>query len=246
MLSRKIWVRYRALETMKTACNADPRNWLSDAERREFARFRDEGRLQQWQAGRFLVKQLLNEQLVPGSTPWRDVEILSRDEDGRAVRPWVRIHGKPRSWCVSISHTQRGVLAAVSLSPGIQVGVDLAEREELNPQSLVFWFSAGEREQLREADARQTAVCWAVKEAVYKAINTGESFVPKKFEVFPQSWETYDCRHDGASLKEPFPHYGLGRRRPRRGDGHCLFHSVGPQRASSKWGEESYRTVGTH
>ena len=45
-------------------------------------------------------------------------------------------------------------------------------------------------------------MCWAVKEAVYKAINTGESFVPKKFEVFPRDKSRYECHHEGESLRD--------------------------------------------
>lgn len=201
MLSRKIWVRYQPFEKIPSA-SGTAEDWLSDAERRECERFRDEGRLRQWRAGRFVAKQLLNEQLVPWSTDWRDVEILSRDDHGRAVRPLVRIYQRPQKWCISISHSRRGVLVAVSLDSAMQVGVDLAEVEDLNPRSLVFWFSARERAKLREGNPRHAAVCWAVKEAVYKAINAGESFVPKKFEVFPRDFSAYECHHEGKSLKE--------------------------------------------
>lgn len=202
MLSREIWVRYQSFENLKQARDTDLRNWLSDAERRECRRYRDEGRFRQWLAGRWLAKRLLSEQLVPGTTDWREIEILSRDERGRAVRPQVCVEGAAQPWCVSISHSARGVLVAVSLNPQIHVGVDLAEKEDLNSQSLVFWFSAKERERLRSGDSRRAAVCWAVKEAVYKAVNAGESFVPRKFEVFPQGSAAYECRHEGESLKD--------------------------------------------
>jgi phosphopantetheinyl transferase len=202
MLSRKMWVRYQSFDKLKQRLDFDSRDWLSVAELSECERFREEGRLRQWLAGRFVAKQLLREQLVPWCADWRELEILSRDVHGRAVRPQVRILDAPQTWCLSISHSRRGVLVAVSLDPEVQVGVDLAEVEDLNPRSLVFWFSANERQRLREGDARHAAVCWAVKEAVYKAVNTGESFVPKKFEVFPQSGEGYDCRQKGQSLKD--------------------------------------------
>ena len=202
MLSRKIWVRYQSFENIPSALDADPQDWLSELERRECERFRDEGRLREWLAGRFTAKQLLYEQFVPWTTLWRHVEILSRDEQGRAVRPLVRIDQDQKPWCVSISHSGRGVLVAVSVEPAVKVGVDLAEVEELKPESLVFWFSAREREMLREGEPRRAAVCWAVKEAVFKAINTGESFVPKKFEVFQPAHGVYDCRYEGNSLKD--------------------------------------------
>ena len=200
MLSREIWVRYQSFEKLEQAEESDA--WLSDAERRECERYRDESRMRQWRAGRRLAKKLLSEQLVPWTVDLSEIEILSRDDQGRAVRPEVRIQGKPKPWCVSISHSYRGVLVGISLNPRIQVGVDLAEKEELNPHSLVFWFSGRERQRLREAGARPAAVSWAVKEAVYKAINLGESFVPKKFEVFPRELGGYECRHEGKSLKD--------------------------------------------
>jgi phosphopantetheinyl transferase len=149
-----------------------------------------------------VAKQLLSEQLLPWSTDWREIEILSHDAEGRAIRPVVCVQNQPMPWCISLSHSTRGVLLAVSVDPAIRVGVDLAEMEELKPQSLVFWFTARERERLREGNARRSAVSWAVKEAVYKAINTGESFVPKKFEVFPRDKSGYECHHEGVSLRD--------------------------------------------
>jgi phosphopantetheinyl transferase len=158
MLSREIWVRYQSFETLEDAEESDA--WLSEAERRECERYRDEGRLRQVRAGRYLAKKLLREQLVPWSIDSAEIEILSRDNQNRAVRPEVRVQGTPEPWCVSISHSGRGVLVGISLNPQIQVGVDLAEKEELNPSSLVFWFSHRERDRLRGAGARPATVCW--------------------------------------------------------------------------------------
>lgn len=200
MLSREIWVCYQSLRNLEHTESSDA--WLSGAERRECARYRDEGRLRQFRAGRYLAKKLLLEQLVPWSVDWSEIEILSRDGQNRAVRPEVTVRGNRVPWCVSISHSRRGVLVGISLNRQIQVGVDLAEKEDLNPKSLVFWFSNRERERLRDAGARPAAVCWAVKEAVYKAVNQGESFVPKKFEVFPREKAGYECRYEGESFKD--------------------------------------------
>ncbi len=202
MLSRNIWVRYQSFENLKAAWETDPQLWLSEAERRECGRYRDQSRRRQWLAGRWLAKDLLSEQLVPWPTERKEIKILSRDSQGRAVRPTVHVEQTPQAWHVSISHSRRGVLVGVSLNPAIRVGVDLAEPEDLNPQSLVFWFSAKERRRLRRGDARQAAACWAVKEAVYKAINTGESFVPRKFEVQSADGAAYHCRYQGDSLKD--------------------------------------------
>lgn len=202
MLSREMWNRYQSFEHLQSVFGLSPEDWLSETERRESARYRDARRLRQWLAGRWLAKQLLSEQLVPWCTNWQEIEIISRDGQGRAVRPTVRVNQSVQSWCLSISHSRRGVLVGVSLNSAIHVGVDLAEKEELNPQSLVFWFSAKERERLREGDGRRAAVCWAVKEAVYKAINTGESFVPRKFEVFPCDTGGFECHHEGKPLNE--------------------------------------------
>ncbi|MCA9069530.1 MAG: 4'-phosphopantetheinyl transferase superfamily protein [Planctomycetaceae bacterium] len=202
MLSRELWIRYQSFDHLQSIYGLSPENWLSDNERRESERYHDAGRYRQWQAGRWLAKQLLHEQLVPWSTNRRDIEILSRNAQGQAIRPIVRVNQKVQPWCVSISHSRRGVLVGVSLDPAINVGVDLAEKEDLNSQSLVFWFSARERERLREGNGRHSAVCWAVKEAIYKAINTGESFVPRKFEVFPCATGGYECHHEGKTLNE--------------------------------------------
>ena len=184
MLSRNLWVRYQSFENLKPAWETEPQGWLSEAERRECERYRDQSRLPAM-ARRALAgeRSALPSNSCLGPPSGGRLKFSPATAQGRAVRPLVQVEQKPQPWHVSISHSRRGVLVGVSLNPAIRVGVDLAEPEDLNPQSLVFWFSAKERRMLRTGDARQAAACWAVKEAVYKAVNTGESFVPRKFEV---------------------------------------------------------------
>jgi hypothetical protein len=112
-----------------------------------------------------------------------EIEILSRDAQGNGVSPCVRIAGEAMPWHLSISHSDRGVLVALSVDPTLRVGVDLASPDQTIPAAIGFWFTEGEREAGCLSDARQAATGWAIKEAAYKALNTGEPFVPHRYEV---------------------------------------------------------------
>jgi 4'-phosphopantetheinyl transferase EntD len=194
MPSVECWTRYATFDQVRSECG--DLDWLSNREQAELSRFRDVRRHDAWLAGRWLAKQLLAEALPGPPLPPQSLEVLSRDGAGRAVRPTAFVDGRPSRWCVSVTHSRRAALAGLSLDAHLRIGVDLTEPEDLDPHALVFWFSERERRLVRQGDRWQTACCWAVKEATFKACNRGESFVPRRAEALPGPDEQWTCRYD--------------------------------------------------
>jgi phosphopantetheinyl transferase len=155
---------------------------LGARERAELARLRDLSRRRAWLLGRMLARQLLHE--ARGDWDASEIEILSRDAQGRLNRPRIFRGGVEQSCSLSISHAARGAMAVLCGEPGVTVGVDLAPPEPLSGAFVQLWFTPGEREWCRESDSPDTSTfIWAAKEAIYKAVNQGESFVPRDVEI---------------------------------------------------------------
>ncbi len=158
---------------------------LSDRERAELAAWHDPDRRRSWLAGRLLAKQLVREtwSAAPADSA---IEILSLNDQRRGRRPRVVCDGQQMPWSLSISHTQRGVLVALSTAPSVAVGVDLAARQDVSAGFVRLWFTPAEQRWLAEStDAHAAATIWAAKEALFKACNRGEGFAPRMIEVLP-------------------------------------------------------------
>jgi phosphopantetheinyl transferase len=189
MFAEVLLVRYVARDELREAC-ARSTDWLHPRERDALRRYRDSEAREAWLGGRIVAKRLAVDALRQGSrasdeSPLRDVEIRSRDRAGRPVRPEIRIAGGVVPWCLSISHSARGVLAALSLDPRVRAGVDLTPVEVRSPGFLRLWFTDREQQRLRSLGPRETARYWAAKEAVYKAVNDGERFAPRQIDIVP-------------------------------------------------------------
>ena len=181
--------------------------WLSQRERAELAAWRDMRRRRAWTMARYVGKQLVAEVVgaVPTDFPtdddarWRRTEILSRDEAGRVNRPRVWRDGALQPWSLSISHSHRGVLAALVTDEGTSVGVDVADLETFSDGFVDLWFTPAERAWFHETQSSEIACfIWAAKEALYKACNTGESFAPREVEVRADG----SCSYRGVPLAE--------------------------------------------
>jgi phosphopantetheinyl transferase len=198
MQPAKIFHRYASGSSLDALADRPADGWLSVREQAELRRWRDAGRRRAWLRGRALAKQLIADHLVPGAA-WNTIEILSRDAAGRVNRPRVSCDGVERVWSLSISHTERGALAAVCERSDVSLGVDVAVRRPLPASLSQLWFTQAERDWV--AEARSTTIAcfiWSAKEALYKACNRGESFDPRQVEVLPQGQGTYA----GAALRD--------------------------------------------
>ena len=138
------------------------------------ATFRHEDRRHSFAVGRLAARELLSRRLGCAVS---DVSIEVLD-DGSLDVPGSGLH-------VSISHSDREVMAAVSTGP---VGVDI-EAVRPRPRTLYrFMLAEGEREMLDALDLpgdERLTLVWTVKESVLKARRTGLRQSPKRLRIFP-------------------------------------------------------------
>lgn len=185
-------VRYASFETLKASGGDDALLWLLGAnELAELERLTAKPRQQTWKWGRILSRQLLRDYGVIRETSSEQMEILSINAFGQNDRPAVYIDGVLQAVSLSISHSDRGIL--VALSAATRVGVDLVDLEQESFGSLWVWMTTSERAWMDRKDSEQQARVWAVKEAVYKALNEGESFSPLRIAVVPGIHGRYSC-----------------------------------------------------
>ena len=200
MRCSRLHERYATLAELRAESVQPESRWLSEYEHRELERWRDPGRREAWLFGRVLSKQLLQQHLGVTASDPRSIEIRSTDNRRRGIRPEIRIDGVPHEVSLSISHTRRGVMAALSVSPNVHVGIDLTAFEDVKATLLETWFSVSERDRIRAGGPRELAAYWATKEAVYKACHNGESFAPRQFEVERTANGQYVCHYRGVDL----------------------------------------------
>ncbi|MGD9721269.1 MAG: 4'-phosphopantetheinyl transferase superfamily protein [Pirellulales bacterium] len=197
--SARILRDYRNFAEFEMLCGTVGDHWLSRREQAELSAWRDERRRRAWLLGRAVAKRLVAGFIAlraePSSVPPEAIEILSRDTAGRVNRPLVWIEGRLRPWSLSISHSHRGVLAALAGSDTVSLGVDLADSAAFGDGFVELWFTPAEREWFVETGSTSIACfIWAAKEALYKACNTGESFAPREFEIRPDGRASYRGR----------------------------------------------------
>jgi phosphopantetheinyl transferase (holo-ACP synthase) len=156
---------------------------------------------------RLLAKDLVLEHLRrvwPAVKAGRaNIEIRSRDA-GRGVKPRIWLFGRLLGWSLSISHTRRAALAAVSMRPDVVVGVDLVTLTALGRGFEQMWFTPGEQRWSQvAADPSRACLVWAIKEAAYKALNHGEPFAPLAVEVVPEPAGGFALRWRGRRWPHP-------------------------------------------
>lgn len=185
-------VRYASFDTLRASAGDNAPPWLRGAnELAELKRLTAESRQQTWMWGRILSRQLLRECGVVCASSSEQLEILSINAFGRNDRPAVYVDGVLQAVSLSISHSDRGIL--VALSATMRVGVDLVDLEQGPLDFLWVWMTNSERAGMHRSDLRQLATVWAVKEAVYKAVNEGESFSPLSVTVVEGTHGRYSC-----------------------------------------------------
>lgn len=181
-------VRYATIESLRPNCETHEFD-----NHPELVRLRDSSRRTAWIAGRVLAVRLLRK-LRP---EWSDaaIDIRSRNAAGQGISPEVFVDAVKQDISLSISHTDRGVLVAASQD--MTVGVDLVDCEQFSAGKLTPWFTEGEQQLLAESAnaVRDQAIIWGVKEAVYKAVDRGESFAPKSLEAVQLSDDEWTCRY---------------------------------------------------
>jgi phosphopantetheinyl transferase len=179
-------------------------SWLHDAERAECETRRDPKRRECWLLGRVLAKQVLKGRIArDGSNELhpQQIVIVSRDGLGRRTGPRVFIDGRLHGWCLSIAYSDLSIAVALTDGRRLRVGVDLVRRQPLGRGFAELWFSTRERDWTAATDgsaADRAATVWAIKEAFYKASNTGDRFAPGRIEVSCDDRGTHGIRVDDA------------------------------------------------
>lgn len=185
-----------------------PPPWLSPAERRRAACFRDRAGRDAWLTARLAAKRLVAARLPgwPAEPPagrLATVEIRSRDEAGRGMRPRVFVGGGEAGIGVSIAHAAARVLVAVAAAAD-PLGVDLTPTAAFAAAASRWWLTAAERADLETVHpagaAEQAALVWSVKEAVYKAWLPAEPFRPLAIEVRMCRGRVVACLADGRGV----------------------------------------------
>ena len=177
--SPQSWMRYCSHRRF-TGGFAPLSSWLSEPELWELDRLRETSRRQQWLAGRWLAKELLAS--ITGHAA-ASIEITARNRSGLGRAPVVIIAGEAADWRLTISHTSRGVLAAVAAKAAWRIGADLTEATNLSANFRRLWFTAAEQAWIARRPLLRAAQLWALKESIFKACNTGEPWTPRAIEV---------------------------------------------------------------
>ncbi len=162
------------------ACRSDvDRYWevLSAQEHERAGNFRFELHRCRYVAGRGKLRQILGRY---AGLPARAVAL----EYGPEGKPFCT--SQPAGWriCFNLSHSEN--TAALAISSGFEVGIDVEHNRPIEESMPLEVFSAREREQFDALPAaeRQTVFfeTWARKEACLKALGTGFILPPEHFE----------------------------------------------------------------
>lgn len=190
--------RYSARSVWDQKRRTNLSSWLTYHEQEELERLTHKERREQWLLARFVAKRMLASAACCKSLT--QIELLTRDADNLGTVPRIRIDGTRCPWSLSIAHTVDGVLVGLSTKSEQRIGVDLAQDFLADTQFQKSWFTQNERNWLcqRPQDA---PTIWALKEAFFKAANTGESWTPKRVEVRPSTTGRFDCTFFGRSLR---------------------------------------------
>jgi len=195
MLPSGVHFLHRALDQADAMGDANVSQWLQPSEIQQLQRFHDVHRRRQWLAARRAAKDLVitvvgasqhqvkPQQINPLHISPLQVNIVTRDQRGRGIRPLVTVAGEPLPGCLSLAHSDHSVVVGVSMGDQNRVGVDVAPRITSTERFRALWFSPCEREWLHEDPDTRTTKLWALKEAVYKAVHEGESWNPRQCEV---------------------------------------------------------------
>lgn len=137
----------------------------------------------------------------PHSAPAHsEIEILSRDVRGRGRPPCVLAAGRALPFHLSLAHAGGRVWAALSTSRHHRIGIDVVRCGSFRDRAMELWFTQAEQGWLQQGrDTSVLAVLWAAKEAVYKATNRGEPFVPALIEIGCDGSGRYTWLRDGVS-----------------------------------------------
>ncbi|HWR66851.1 MAG TPA: 4'-phosphopantetheinyl transferase superfamily protein [Bellilinea sp.] len=184
-------------------------DWLSLEERTRFDSMRFPKRRREWLLGRLTAKILLTRCLPELATVPMDCITIGNHAEGA---PFVSITGDPMPIKLSISHREGMAVAAVSVNPGVSLGIDL-EWVEDHPQSFYKdFFTPGEVELMAGMPTDRHGwvgtLIWSAKEAVLKAMGKGLRLDTRSVDITGigrttvDGWGKYDMRIANSHEKD--------------------------------------------
>lgn len=192
----EVLVSSRAALQAELLANGQPRcleaggEWISHAGRREH-----------WKLGRYFLISRMQRLLKEGGNPPKldEFGVVTRNGLGRGTQPRIYLKGRMLPWRLSLSHGGEVFALAVSRDNSARVGIDVVDASAATRDSLGFWCTPAERKSLLSQDEHALVRNWAMKEAVYKAVNHGEAFSPSHFEIFSDG-EKHVCHWRGQEI----------------------------------------------
>ncbi|MFN3153269.1 4'-phosphopantetheinyl transferase family protein [Bremerella sp.] len=172
--------------------------WLTELELSELSFWKDATRRRQWLAGRWVAKRLVTRSSQIDML--REVEILSRGEDGLGKSPTVSIRGDTSSYRLSISHNNRSILVGIT-SCHAAIGVDVASGVPETPSFRTRWFSQQETKWIESDIASRLPLAWALKESIFKAFGNGSKWDPRSIELVKVNQNRVQSRIRGIEVE---------------------------------------------
>lgn len=181
--------------------------FLSPDEVEQWRRIRDKRARNAWLAGRICLKVLWSRSgrgaFEGDSIAWPTMNVVSRNNQGKGVRPELDIHGKRIDRHFSLSHSDLSVLVVLSKHKNRRIGCDLVPLGSFSGRSVPrhnpFIFHESEQE-LIQKNLHIGDYLWAVKEAVYKATSLDRPFVPLRWIVRGLKDDLFECRSADGSF----------------------------------------------
>ena len=160
------------------------KGFLSNAEFQKLSTLRFPKRRSEWLLGRWAAKALVHS--IPAYRQYSldEIEIQNAPEGAPYIQP---PGGTVSPDCLTISHSDRFALCAMSLGPAIRIGSDL-EMIELRSEAFVTdYFTQDEQRLIASCPAERreavTTLIWSTKESMLKALGVGLRWDTRKVEV---------------------------------------------------------------
>lgn len=162
-------------------------DFLSPAEQARLGEMRFDRRRRSFLLGRKAAKQILR--IHPGcaSLPSSAISISNHPTGA----PFVLVGGWEMPESISISHRENAAAAALSLTQGVMVGIDLEMVEEHTDAFVEDFFTMEEAAYIHALAGKEraewVACAWSAKEAVLKAKKVGLRVDSRSVSILPSS-----------------------------------------------------------
>lgn len=193
MILRHCRLALASSEDVTTVFADDPEQYLTPRERQTWKAINDRNYRRDWFAGRMMVKKIFDSlkanplEIPSESERFRQYEVVSRNADGRGIRPQLTVAGVASPRTISIAHAGGMVCVGVALLPGTMFGLDITPQNGVSSSVVRSYFTDSEKKLLgKTTEFFFPERLWCAKEAVYKALCTGEPFMPRLFQPIAQ------------------------------------------------------------